>query len=261
MMDVMQELLDVVARLRGPDGCPWDRKQTLKTLKPGLIEECYEVLDAIDSDDPAHHREELGDLLLQVVFQAQIRREENAFVFEDVARELVEKLIRRHPHVFGDQTAESSEDVLKHWEAIKATEKGPGDHSVVDGSPKHLPALQKAHRVQSRAARVGFDWPDHNGVFDKIKEELAEVREAMDADDADAVEEELGDLLFSVVNLCRYRNLHAEDVLQAAVEKFVERFRKMEFSLRDQGKPLQSCTLEEMDAEWNAAKLALIEKL
>ena len=250
----MDRLLDIVARLRGEDGCPWDREQTLESLKSCLIEESYEVLDAIDSGDPRHHAEELGDVLLQVALQARIREEQGQFTFEDVAERIAEKLVRRHPHVFGDVTVDGADEVLRNWEAIKAEEKGGSRSSVVDGVPRHLPSLQRAHRIQSRVARVGFDWAEVDDVMAKVEEELAEIREAMAAGDTAKVKEEIGDLLFAVVNLGRFQKIHAGDALDETINKFVRRFQHVERAIRDEGRELSDCTLEEMDRHWEAAK-------
>jgi tetrapyrrole methylase family protein/MazG family protein len=244
-------------RLRSPDGgCPWDREQTLDTLKAFLIEECYEVLDAIDSGDPQRHKEELGDLLLQVVFQAQLRDEAGVFSFDDVAAALAEKLVRRHPHVFEGVPVEGSRDVLTRWEAIKSGEKPAARRSVVDGVPRHLPALMKAHQVQSRAARVGFDWTAVHDVLTKIEEELGEVKAAIEGGDRERVREEIGDLLFSVVNLSRFQKLDAEELLAATVERFARRFREIERRLHAQGRKLVDCTLADMDRIWDEVKAA-----
>ena len=250
----MEELIEIMRRLRAPGGCPWDREQTLDTLKPFLIEECYEVLDAIESGDPARHEEELGDVLLQVVFQAQLRTEAGQFGFDDVARHLVEKLIRRHPHVFADANVADSADVLRNWEKIKAVEKRGERVSAVDGVPRHLPALMKAHQVQSRAARVGFDWSAMHDVVAKIDEELAEVKAALISGNREHVAEEIGDLLFSVVNLSRFQKLQAEELLTSTVAKFVRRFHAVERRLQARSRRMEDCTLAEMDAEWNAVK-------
>jgi len=250
----MDRLLDIVARLRGEGGCPWDRKQTLDTLKPYLIEESYEVLDAIDSGDPEHHAEELGDVLLQIVLQARIREEQGQFTFDDVAERIAEKLVRRHPHVFGDVAVSGSDEVLRNWEAIKAEEKGESRQSVVDGVPRHLPSLRRAHRIQSRAARVGFDWAEVDDVMAKVEEELGEIREAMAGGDMDKVREEIGDLLFAVVNLSRFQKIHAGDALDETISKFIRRFQHVERAIRDEGRELTDCTLEEMDRHWEAAK-------
>ena len=254
-----QRLLDVVARLRGEGGCPWDRKQTLESLKPYLVEESYELLDAIDTGDVPHHREELGDVLLQVALQSQIRTEEGHFTFDEVAHEITEKLIRRHPHVFADAVAEDEAAVIKRWEEIKAGErrdKGAGEASIIDGVPRCLPALQRAQRTQERAARVGFDWGTSGPVFDKVEEELEELREALASGDATHQAEELGDLLFSVVNLVRFLDTDktAEEALRHAVDKFAGRFRKVERAVAESDRNMADCSLAELDAEWDHVK-------
>ncbi len=252
-------LLEVVARLRGEGGCPWDREQTLTSLKPYLVEESYELLDAIDSGDVPHHREELGDVLLQVALQSQIRTEEGHFTFDEVAHEISEKLIRRHPHVFADVVAKDTDAVLKRWEEIKAGErraKGKAKSSTLDGVPRCLPALLRAERTQERAARVGFDWGTSAPVFDKVEEELQELREALASGDAEHQAEELGDLLFSVVNLTRFLDskLTAEEALRHAVDKFAGRFCKVEQAIAQSDRNMADCTLEELDAEWDHVK-------
>jgi tetrapyrrole methylase family protein/MazG family protein len=256
-----ERLLSVVQRLRGEEGCPWDRKQTLDSLKQYLVEECYELIDAIDDGDVQQHLDELGDVLLQVVLQAQIRSEEGAFTFDDVADKLADKLIRRHPHVFGDVQADTPEEVIRNWEAIKAREKRAGvdgeetkPRSVADGLPRHLPSLQRAQRVQVRAARVGFDWDDVADVICKVEEELAETREALASGDVAHFKEEIGDLLFAAVNLSRFQEINAEEALDAAVGKFVRRFQEVERRIHASGRTLDDCTLEEMDAEWDNVK-------
>jgi tetrapyrrole methylase family protein/MazG family protein len=260
-LNSFQRLLSVVSRLRGENGCPWDRKQTLQSLKPYLIEECYELIDAIDSGNVDNHLEELGDVLLQVVLQAQIRSEEQAFSIDDVAERLAEKLERRHPHVFGDVEADTPEDVIRNWEAIKAEEKrhklnasDAETSSVTDGVPRHLPALQRAHRIQVRAARVGFDWDEVADVICKVEEELEEVREALASGDVEHLKEELGDLLFATVNLSRFQEINAEEALDKAVAKFVDRFKAVEQRIHASGRDMRNCTLEELDAEWNNIK-------
>lgn len=252
--DGLRRLLDIVARLRGEGGCPWDREQTLESLKPHLIEEAYEVIDAIDSGDPARHLEELGDLLLQIALHAQLRRERGDFTFDDIARAIAEKLVRRHPHVFGDVKVADSREVLKNWEAIKVREKEGGSRSVLEGVPRHLPALQRAQRVQARAARVGFDWPDAQGVLQKIQEELAETREALAAGDENRVREEMGDLFFALVNFCRFQHVNAEEALEGTIRKFITRFQALEQKFERDGRRLADCALAEMDAEWEAVK-------
>ncbi len=251
---VMNEFLEVVARLRGEGGCPWDREQTLESLRPYLIEEAYEVIDAIEDDDISAHREELGDLLLQVVMQSQIRKESGAFNFNDVVAGIKEKMISRHPHVFGDVQVADSAEVLRNWEKNKSKQEDGGNRSVLAGVPRHLPALQKAQRVQSRAARVGFDWREVKDVLAKVEEELAEVKDAMESGDKEKLADELGDLLFSVVNLSRFYDISAEDALNGTIAKFKSRFTQIEQYMFEQGKQLSDCSLEEMDRIWNIAK-------
>ena len=254
--DGIRRLLAIVARLRGKDGCPWDREQTLASLKPNLIEECYEVVDAVDAGDASHHAEELGDLLLQIAMQAQIRAESGDFTFDDVANRIADKLIRRHPHVFGDVQVGNADDVLRNWDKIKAGEKAEGADSALGGVPRHLPALQKAQRVQARAARVGFDWERIADVIAKVEEETSETREAIAGGDAARIREELGDLLFAVVNLTRFCKVEAEEALQATVAKFMRRFGEVERRVREEGKSLRDCSLAVMDAHWEAVKRA-----
>ena len=255
-LDGVKRLYEVMRQLRAPGGCPWDREQTLQTLKPCLLEETYELLEAMDGQDLALHVEELGDVLLQVVFQCAIREEEGLFTLNDVAQALAEKLVRRHPHVFGDAVASTSGQVLRNWEAIKQTEKGKApDRSAIDGVPASLPALLKAQRIQSKASRVGFDWKDATGATDKIEEELAELKEAMASGDKGKVAEEMGDLLFSAVNTCRFVDVDAESALEGTSRKFARRFREVERRVRDQGRTLNECTLAEMDAIWDEVKV------
>jgi tetrapyrrole methylase family protein/MazG family protein len=251
----IDRLLEIMRLLRSPGGCPWDREQTLASLKRYLVEECYEELDAIDSGDRAKIREELGDVLLQVVFQSQICAEAGEFTFEDVAATIAEKLVRRHPHVFGEVKVAGSDDVLRNWEAIKRTEGGgEKPKSAVDGIPKSLPALQKADQVQSRAARVGFDWDETHQVIAKLDEEIAELKEALAAGDADHVREEIGDVLFTVVNLTRFVKCSAEEALHRTTAKFIRRFQHVERLADQQGRSLGDCTLAELDALWDEAK-------
>ena len=247
-------LLAVIRRLRGKRGCPWDREQTLESLKPYLVEECYELIDAIDSGDRERHKEELGDVLLQVALQAQIRHEKGDFSFDDVADQLAVKLIRRHPHVFGKVRVSGSREVLRNWEAIKAREKKATGGSILDGIPRHLPSLQKAQRIQSRASRVGFDWNHVKDVLAKIDEELAEARHAISRGHEKEIREEVGDLLFSVVNLSRFQKIHAEEALAGTVKKFIGRFREVERRVREEGRNLRDCSLAEMDAHWETIK-------
>lgn len=251
----IDQLLEIMRRLRAPDGCPWDREQSLETLKKNLVEETYEVIDAIDSGDRAMLREELGDLLLQIVFQSQICAEEGAFEFQDVAQAIADKLVRRHPHVFGDVQVADADEVLKNWEQIKRTEKGAAPRSAVAGVPRHLPALHKAQQVQSRAARVGFDWRETKDVLSKIEEELAEIRMAMAQESAERVRDEIGDLLFAVVNLTRFLGHEAEEVLDLTVSRFTRRFQYIEDEVHGADRKLTDCSLDELEALWQEAKL------
>lgn len=250
----MQHLLDIIARLRSKGGCPWDRKQTLTSLKPFLIEEAYELHEVMDSDDKENHKDELGDVLLQVLLQARLREEEGAFRFDDVVANLTEKLIRRHPHVFSDVEAADADAVIRNWEAIKQKERKQKRATVLDGIPPSLPALHKAERVQTRAARVGFDWEKTQEVMAKVQEELLELQEAIAGKNQEQIQEETGDLLFSIVNLCRFTKVHAEDALNGTIEKFARRFYAVEKHLIKNGRNLPDCSLEEMDAAWNHIK-------
>ncbi len=255
----IDRLLEVMRILRSPGGCPWDRQQTLATLKPYLLEECHEEMEAVESGDPVRIREELGDVLLQVVFQSQICAEAGWFNFEDVAATIADKLLRRHPHVFGDVTVSGPEEVLRNWEAIKRAEKGEeaaGTSSRMEGVPRTLPALRRADQIQQRAARVGFDWPDRTGILQKLDEELRELREAADTGETGRFTEELGDVLFTLVNLARAWQVDAEDALRAATDKFIRRFRAMEQRAAAAGMDLAQMSPEQLDAEWNAAKAA-----
>jgi tetrapyrrole methylase family protein/MazG family protein len=244
-----------MARLRGPAGCPWDRQQTHRSLKPYLLEETYELLEAIDSDDPAKIANELGDLLLQVVFHAQLAAERGQFDLEAVAEGIVAKLIHRHPHVFGDTTVRDAQEVLANWEKLKAQEPTTSDRaSVLDGVPQTLPALMRAAELQKRAARVGFDWDDVAGALAKIDEELRELRAARANATAPKLAEEIGDLLFAVVNVSRFCGVDPEDALRQTIGKFCRRFRRIEEQARRSGRALQDMSLQEMDAIWEEAK-------
>ena len=250
----IDRLLDVVSKLRGEGGCPWDREQTLETLKQYLIEESYEVLDAIDSGSIERHKEELGDVLLQIVLHAQIRKEKKEFDFSDIAERIADKLIHRHPHVFGDVKVSSAKELLANWEVIKTKEKKEGRESILDGVPRHLPALQRAQRIQSRAARFGFDWARIEDVIAKVEEELVETKQAIAEGHADRIKEEMGDLLFAVVNLCRFREVVAEHALEYTILKFMKRFQGIERRVKEGGKELKDCSLAELDAHWEAVK-------
>ena len=250
----IHQLRAIIARLRGPDGCPWDREQTHASLRAGLIEEAYEVVEAINTGDDANLREELGDLLLQSVFHAQIAAEEGRFNFDDVARGIAEKLLRRHPHVFGEDRCADSAEVLRKWDDLKRAEKGAQGGSALDGISGGLPALMRAEKVQKKAARVGFDWNETAPVVAKIREELAEVEVEMTKGDSGKIEEEIGDLLFSVVNLARKLKVDGETALQRATDKFAARFRQVEALARERGLVLEKLTLAELDALWDEVK-------
>ncbi|MGC3988445.1 MAG: nucleoside triphosphate pyrophosphohydrolase [Chthoniobacteraceae bacterium] len=252
--DPIVRLIQIVARLRAPDGCPWDIEQTHESLCPHLLEEAYEVIDAIEQKDDANFREELGDFLLQVVLHSQIASETGRFDLNQVAEGICEKLVRRHPHVFGEGKLDDSGAVLKQWEVIKRAEKGDKQTSLLDGVARALPALMRAEKIQKKAARVGFDWPDAKGALEKLSEEIAELRAAFESGHAGHVEEELGDLLFSVVNVSRKLSCEAELALSRATDKFSRRFQKVEAVLAEQGKTPADSTLEEMDAIWNRVK-------
>jgi tetrapyrrole methylase family protein/MazG family protein len=256
--EAIEELLNVMRRLRAPDGCPWDREQTNQSLKSDLIEEAYEVIDAIESGNASDLEEELGDLLLQVVFHSQICEEDGHFEFSDVANAIAEKLKRRHPHVFGEVKVSSSADVLQNWDEIKKQEKKDAEKkvSIVSGIPKHLPALQKAHQVQKRAARAGFDWDNIDDVFAKLHEEIDEVKEAIRRNHEEDIRDELGDLLFSVVNVSRYLGHNPEELLNHNVKKFIRRFQHVEDQVHASGKTFKEFSLKQLDAFWDEAKRA-----
>ena len=254
----MARLREIVAKLRAPNGCPWDREQTHASLKAAAIEEVYEMVEAIDARDDAHFKEELGDLLLQVVMHAEIAGGEGRFDLEDVAMEVGDKLVRRHPHVFGEIRLGDSEAVLKQWDEIKKTERqskgAPANASALDGVSTALPALMRAGKVQKRAARVGFDWDELHAVVEKIREEVAEVEGEIESGDRVRLQDELGDLLFAVVNLTRKAKFEAEIVLNEATNKFVRRFHGLEAEAARVGKRLPEMTLAEMDVLWERVK-------
>ena len=250
--DHFQKLCEIVARLRAPGGCPWDREQTHESLLPALIEEAYEVAGAVRTKDNSNFREELGDLLLLIVMHAEIARETGRFNIDNVLGDVTEKLIRRHPHVFGKSDARDSGAVLKQWESIKRAEK-TGKH-YLDGLPAALPALVRAQKAQSKAARVNFDWSELRDVIAKIEEETAETKSAIASQDRRAIEDEIGDLLFAVVNLARKCKLDAESALQTGTDKFVARFTRLEDELLARGKRLGDVDLAELDQIWNRVK-------
>lgn len=246
----ISELIDVVARLRAPDGCQWDREQTHETLRPNMLEEAYEAVDAIDSGDMKHLKEELGDVLLQVVLHSQIASEEGAFNIEDVAKELKEKLIHRHPHVFGDTKVSSTQDILDNWDKLKAEEK-THRKSAMDGISKAQSALMSAQKISKKAVKTGFEWPNEQSLYDCIFSEFKEFQEAEKEHDKAHMEEEFGDILFATVNLARWNKIDAEQALLKANKKFMTRFRKMEELAT---KPLTEYSFEEYDRLWKTAK-------
>lgn len=252
-MSNVARLREIVARLRAPDGCPWDREQTHESLRAALVEECYEAIEAIEKADDTNLREELGDLLLHVVMHAHMAGERQAFTFEEVVEGICEKLVRRHPHVFGDTEANDSTEVLRQWEQIKRAEKG-GEASVLAGLPVALPALLRAQNAQKKAARVGFDWDVAAEVLEKVEEEIRELREAVAQARSAAVEEEIGDLLFSVVNFARKLNIDCETALAGATRKFIRRFQKVEAVLAAEGRKIEEATPQEMNAIWDRIK-------
>ncbi len=256
-MSKFYELVDIMKRLRGPDGCPWDQKQDHKSLRPYLLEETYEVIEAINADDIDELKVELGDLLLQIVFHAQMASERGDFDIEDVSGAISEKLIRRHPHVFQDRKDITAEQVLNNWEKIKLQRDEPNGKrrkSVLEGVPKTLPALLRAYRVQEKAARFGFDWERVPQIMEKVDEEIIELKNELADENRDGIEEELGDLLFSIVNVARFLKIDPEVSLNKITNKFKRRFEYIEERLAEDGRTAADATLEEMDAFWNEAK-------
>jgi MazG family protein len=250
-----EDLVAIVARLRGPGGCPWDREQTHDSLKKCLIEETYEVVDALDAHDMYELRGELGDLLLQIVFHAELASETEQFDIKDVIEAISEKLIRRHPHVFGETSVKDADEVVVRWEEIKSGEKG-FEHrkSVLDGVPNTLPSLSRAMKISKRAAKVGFEWPTIEAVFEKMDEEIAELKHEVEHGTPERTSEEIGDLLFTVVNIARWSDVDPEDALRQMTKRFAHRFRKIEEVAKAEGRSVEDMTIEEMDAVWNRAK-------
>jgi MazG family protein len=260
-----EKLVEIMSTLRGPNGCPWDKEQDCNSLKPMLVEEVYEVLEAIDLKDFDSVAEELGDLLLHIVFQAQLGKEQGTFDVNTVIEKICDKLVRRHPHVFGSESAGSAAEVIKNWETIKAQEKAeklnrrtPEQRSLLEGIPSKLPAIHEAHQISARAARVGFDWPHIEGIFEKLQEEIRELKEVIAKDannpERDRLEDEIGDLLFVIVNIARYLKIDSETALKRANRKFKSRFQYMEGELARQGKTIEQTNLDEMEALWQRAK-------
>jgi tetrapyrrole methylase family protein / MazG family protein len=257
-MTQFQRLIQIMAQLRAPDGCPWDHQQTHRSLRQHLLEETHEVIEALDSGEPEALKAELGDLLLQIVFHAQIAAENDEFDIEDVARSINEKLIHRHPHVFGDVRVDGASEVVVNWEKLKLEEREAADRtSALDGIPAGLPALQYATKVQKKAARVGFDWDDAGGPLAKVHEEIGELEEASEAGDAEAAESELGDLLFAICNLARFLHIDSESALRETVGRFRTRFEHMEQTAGRAGRSMAEMSLDELEDLWQAAKVAV----
>lgn len=249
----LEELIEVVAKLRAPDGCPWDREQTHASLRPNMLEEAYEAVDAIDDNDAPHLREELGDVLLQVLLHSQIASEANEFTLDDVAKELKEKLIHRHPHVFGTAKIDNADDVLKTWDKLKSEEKTERK-SAMDGLSRSQAALIAAQKISKRAIKTGFEWPNEESLYECVMSEIEEFKEAEKEKDKAHMEEEMGDILFAIVNLARWNKIDAEQALLKANKKFEKRFRKMEDLAT---KPLNDYSFEEFDNLWKQAKKSL----
>ena len=254
----LNRLIEIVAKLRAPGGCPWDREQTHKSILNCMLDEAYEFFEAVDENDSAKMREELGDVLMQVIFHAQIADESKKFNIDDVAKDIGDKLIRRHPHVFSDVRVLSSDEVVRNWEQIKKSEYSEERRKyVVDDIPDALPALFRAEKMQKRAAQVGFDWKDITPVLDKVEEEFGEFREALEKGDSANAQEEIGDLLFALVNVARHHKISAETALRDAANKFARRFRFVEDKFKEAGVDIRKATLEEMDVYWNQSKKEL----
>ncbi|MFZ2653698.1 MAG: nucleoside triphosphate pyrophosphohydrolase [Victivallales bacterium] len=255
----VSELVSVMKRLRSETGCPWDREQTHKTLKKYLVEESSELMDSIDDNDDQGICEELGDLLMHIVFHSQIAEEKGSFTFNDVAEGITEKMIRRHPHVFADRKASDSAAVIKMWDDIKKTEKENKKikrNSILDGVPRHMPSLLRAHEIQRKAAKAGFDWSNSAQIIEKIEEEIGELKDAVRNGSESDINGEIGDLLFSVVNLARYRNTEsAEEIINGTIQKFERRFRYIEEKLAEDNKSPEGSSLEVMEKLWNEAKV------
>ena len=250
-----EKLVEIIARLRSEGGCPWDREQTHDSIKPNLLEETYEVLEAIDNRDMDELRSELGDLLMQAVFHAQFASERGEFTIEDSLRSINEKLIRRHPHVFGETQVAGSDEVLHNWDEIKRGEKGYEKRtSILDGVPMAMPALARAMEISKKAARAGFEWPNLDAVMEKLEEEVGELKDELASGDRTRIFEEIGDLLFTVVNVARWTGADPEDALRVMIERFSRRFRKIEEAAREGGRSIERLTIQEMDAVWDRAK-------
>ena len=251
----LNDFIRIIDVLRGPGGCPWDIKQTHESLKLNAVEEAWEVVDAIDEGSAAHLREELGDLLMQVIFHASIEKERGGFTLDDVADEAVRKLVHRHPHVFADVKADTPEEVLTNWDAIKRADRGQqSTASVMDGIPKGLPGLMRSQKIQNKAGKLGFDWPDVSGAMDKLREEVGELQEGIDAGDGENIKEEIGDALFSVVNVARFFKVDSEECMHAACAKFIRRFRYLEEGAARRGLRLEDMSLGQMEEIYQEAR-------
>jgi tetrapyrrole methylase family protein/MazG family protein len=248
-----QELLHIMEKLRSENGCPWDKVQTRESLKPYIIEEAYELVEAIEANDPGNIKEELGDLLFQIVFQCQVAKEKDEFTMSDVIGGIGTKMIARHPHVFGDAECRTPEEVIGQWEVLKKQE-GKLRNSILDGVPRAMSSLLRAHRLQKRAAQVGFDWEKVEDVLKKVDEEMAEFQEALKSGRREEMEDELGDIFFMLVNLSRFIGVNPEDAHRKTISKFIHRFRYIEMKAAEQGRQLSEMTLEEMDKLWDEAK-------
>jgi tetrapyrrole methylase family protein/MazG family protein len=248
-----KELLSIMEKLRGEKGCPWDKEQTRESLKPYIVEEAYELLEAIEENDPEKIKEELGDLLFQIVFQSQIAGENKEFDMSDIIDKIAKKMVSRHPHVFGNTTCSTSDEVVAQWEVQKKRE-GKLRESILEGVPETLPSLLRAHRLQKRAAGVGFDWERIDDVLKKLDEELKEFKEALGTKNKDMIEDELGDIFFMLVNISRFIGVNPEDAHRKTISKFIHRFRYIEMKAAEQGRKLSDMTLDEMDKLWDEAK-------
>jgi len=251
-----QELLKIMDALRSEKGCPWDKEQTRESLKPFIVEEAYELIEAIEESDSEKIKEELGDLLFQIVFQCQIAKERNEFQISDVIEKIGKKMVARHPHVFGTADYKTTAEVLVHWEEQKKLE-GKLRESILEGVPEVLPSLLRAHRLQDRASRVGFDWEKVEDVIKKLDEEWKEFKEALETKRQDEIEEEIGDIFFMLVNISRFIGVNPEDALRKTISKFIHRFRYIEMKAAEHGKKLSNMTLDEMDRLWDEAKLEI----
>lgn len=252
-MDKFNELVEIMAKLRGPQGCPWDKKQNRDSLKPFLVEETYEVLEAIEEVDPEMIKEELGDLLFQIVFHCQVAQELGQFTISDVIESISQKMIARHPHVFSDASLKTETDVLVHWEKQKKRE-GKNKKSIIEGIPKILPSLLRAHRLQDRVSRVGFDWDNVDDVIKKLDEEISEFKETLAEGKREEMEHEMGDILFTLVNISRFIHINPEDSLRKTIDTFISRFHYIEQKAEEGGKSLAKMSLTEMDELWEQAK-------